>query len=66
MRTGMATQTARTAAEGRPTETEATPELQAKIALRAYQIFEESGRVDGHDMENWLRAEQEVLSDDSI
>ena len=38
-------------------------ELQERIALRAYQIFEESGRIPGRDLYNWLRAEQEVLSD---
>ena len=43
---------------------EVIPELQTKIRLRAYQLFEESGHVPGRDLENWLRAENEVLSDD--
>src|SRR5262245_47686033 len=33
---------------------------QEQIALRAYQIYEREGRGDGHDMEHWLRAEQEL------
>lgn len=31
-----------------------------RIANRAYQIYEESGREPGHCTENWLRAEREV------
>jgi hypothetical protein len=31
-----------------------------KIAARAYQLWLESGRVHGHDLEHWLRAEREI------
>jgi hypothetical protein len=31
-----------------------------RIAARAYQIYEESGREPGHCTENWLRAEREM------
>jgi hypothetical protein len=30
------------------------------IAIRAYEIFEEGGRAPGRDVDNWLRAEQEL------
>jgi hypothetical protein len=30
------------------------------IRLRAYQLFEERGRRDGFDIDDWLRAEVEV------
>ncbi|HTZ32012.1 MAG TPA: DUF2934 domain-containing protein [Methylomirabilota bacterium] len=30
------------------------------IAARAYELFLESGSVDGHDLEHWLRAEAEL------
>ena len=33
---------------------------QEQIAQRAYAIFEQSGRVSGRDLENWLRAESEL------
>jgi Protein of unknown function (DUF2934) len=33
----------------------------AKIRERAYELYEVGGREDGHDEENWLRAEQEIL-----
>jgi hypothetical protein len=33
-----------------------------KIRSRAYQLYEERGREDGHAMEDWLRAEEEIHS----
>jgi hypothetical protein len=30
------------------------------IRLRAYQLYEATGRRDGHDLENWLQAEKEL------
>jgi DUF2934 family protein len=36
-------------------------DLQEKIAWRAYQFYEEGGRVNGNDMDNWLKAEREIL-----
>lgn len=31
------------------------------IARRAYHLFADSGFADGHDLDHWLRAEQELL-----
>jgi hypothetical protein len=31
------------------------------IRLRAYQIYEQRGRQDGHDVEDWLQAEAEIF-----
>jgi hypothetical protein len=31
-----------------------------EIARRAYQRYEERGREDGHDLEDWFEAEQDV------
>lgn len=36
-------------------------ELQNRIAQRAYQIFENRGKAHGHDVEDWLSAEREIL-----
>ena len=33
----------------------------AQIAARAYQIYLERGRVSGHDMDDWLQAEYELM-----
>lgn len=35
--------------------------LQAQIAERAYEQWKSRGCHHGHDVEDWLRAEQEVL-----
>lgn len=31
-----------------------------RIRVRAYELFEERGREEGHDWEDWFRAEQEI------
>jgi hypothetical protein len=31
-----------------------------EVAQRAYRLYETRGRVDGHDTEDWLRAEKEL------
>jgi len=33
-----------------------------KIAERAYQIWQATGRTDGYDQEHWLQAERELLA----
>jgi hypothetical protein len=35
-------------------------ELEHEIRLRAQQLYEEGGREDGHDLDDWLRAEEEI------
>jgi len=35
--------------------------LQERIQLRAYELFEARGREHGHDLDDWLRAEAEIL-----
>src|SRR5262249_29450848 len=37
--------------------------LREQIARRAYEIYEERGRCDGEDIDDWLRAEAEVISE---
>ena len=37
--------------------------IRRKIAFRAYQIFEERGRLHGYDKEDWQQAETEILSE---
>jgi DUF2934 family protein len=37
------------------------PNLEEEIRRRAYEIYEERGREDGHDLDDWLRAEAEVI-----
>jgi hypothetical protein len=34
-------------------------DLDQQIRLRAYQLYEARGREDGHELDDWLRAEEE-------
>jgi Protein of unknown function (DUF2934) len=40
--------------------TVAPEDRQEEIRRRAYELYEERGRADGHDVEDWLRAEAEI------
>ena len=44
------------------TQNQTTPELEQAIRLRAYQLFEQRGREDGHDLDDWLQAQTELTS----
>ena len=35
-------------------------ELEDQIRLRAYQLYEERGREDGHEQEDWFRAKEDL------
>ena len=36
------------------------PEVEERIRRRAYELYEQRGRVDGNDLEDWLQAKEEV------
>ena len=36
------------------------PSLEEQIQRRAYRLYEARGREDGHELEDWLRAEEEI------
>ena len=36
-------------------------EREEQIRLRAYALYEARGREDGHDLDDWLRAEAEIM-----
>jgi hypothetical protein len=44
-----------------PLRTSWRPTTEA-IAKRAYELYEESGRLDGRDVEFWLKAEKELYA----
>jgi hypothetical protein len=35
-------------------------QLEDQIRKRAYELYEQRGRQDGHDEEDWLRAKEEI------
>ncbi len=37
-------------------------DMQTHIRQRAYELYEARGRQDGHQMEDWIQAEQEIRS----
>jgi hypothetical protein len=41
-------------------ENKPTAGLENEIRCRAYELYEQRGREQGHDFEDWLRAEKEV------
>jgi len=40
--------------------TETTSGLQEQIRCRAYELYEQRGRDDGHELDDWLQAKSEV------
>ncbi len=40
-------------------KTDGGGELQDQIRARAYQLYEQRGRDDGHELDDWLQAEAE-------
>ena len=39
-----------------------TPELEEQIRRRAYDFYEQRGRQEGHDVDDWLQAESELMA----
>ncbi|HEY6253824.1 MAG TPA: DUF2934 domain-containing protein [Candidatus Angelobacter sp.] len=42
--------------------TDRYPGIQEEIRLRAYELYESRGRLDGFQEEDWMRAETEILA----
>jgi hypothetical protein len=54
----------RSISESAPTETRLrTPELEEQIRARAYEIYEQHGRNEGHAIDDWLQAEAELTGE---
>jgi hypothetical protein len=43
-----------------------SPQMQDAIRRRATELYQRSGAVPGHDMENWYQAEAEILRESAI
>lgn len=43
------------------TATAAPPKIEEDIRKRAYELFEARGREEGHELDDWLRAEEEIV-----
>ncbi len=53
---------AREAAKRQIVEVGTDPNFEREIRRRAYALYEERGREDGHDIDDWLRAEAELTT----
>jgi hypothetical protein len=42
---------------------EGASELQEQIRRRAYELYEQRGRDDGRDLDDWLQAESDVTAE---
>jgi hypothetical protein len=42
------------------TETEEPQGLKSQIRQRAFELYQERGREDGHQLDDWLLAEEEI------
>ena len=42
------------------TVTNEPEDLEPQIRLRAFELYEARGREDGHEVKDWLRAEEEL------
>lgn len=42
---------------------ESAVDLEEQIRRRAYDLYEQRGREDGHDIEDWLQAEAELANE---
>ena len=49
----------------KPTAVNESEELKDKIRQRAYQLYEERLWEDGHELEDWLRAEEEIMEQEA-
>jgi hypothetical protein len=46
--------------------TEFHADFQERIRARAYELYEQRGRLDGYELEDWLQAESEILGTRSL
>ena len=51
-----------TSSEPRKVTTPVSIDLQGEIRRRAYELYEERGRVHGFEQEDWAQAEREIMA----
>ena len=50
----------------RKPETKTPSDLTPQIAKRAYELYEQRGRQDGHAKEDWEQSEREIRKDEFL
>lgn len=46
--------------KAKPKSQPTSAEIEERIQKRAYELWEQSGRTHGHDLEHWLQARLEI------
>jgi len=44
-----------------PRKPRSASSVEEKIRLRAYELYEQRGKIEGHALDDWLQAEEEIL-----
>jgi hypothetical protein len=44
----------------KPDEPTVLIQIEQQIQQRSYELYEQRGRTDGHDLDDWLQAEREI------
>jgi Protein of unknown function (DUF2934) len=44
-----------------PRKPRSVSDAEEKIRLRAYELYEEHGKIEGHALDDWLQAEEEIF-----
>ena len=44
-----------------PRKPRSVSDAEEKIRLRAYELYEERGKIEGHALDDWLQAEAEIV-----
>ena len=44
-----------------PRKPKSVSNTEEKIRVRAYELYEQRGRIEGHALDDWLQAEEEIL-----
>ncbi|HET8761525.1 MAG TPA: DUF2934 domain-containing protein [Nitrospiria bacterium] len=52
-----------TRGSSRAIPSEGENKIRQRIAERAYQLFQERGQVNGHDIDDWLQAERQIQAE---
>jgi Protein of unknown function (DUF2934) len=47
--------------QGIDSTAELGPNTKRRIRMRAYELYSQRGKIDGHALDDWLQAEEEIV-----
>lgn len=51
---------------GRKTDGSSVDDVRARVSVLAYTFYEQRGRQDGHDVEDWIQAENTIREEAAL